>query len=142
MKQAAANECLARVWAVAHQSFVLYLDTVLQSPVDASQERPLAEFIRPLASEQRELLSRLGDLFHDREIPRYSQGFPLAYTATNDLSHTFLLKELIRCQQRDLAELEDCERRISGDPDAQELVEAVRQAAQRHLQAMQEFQRK
>ena len=85
------------------------------------------------------MIGRLGELI-DARNGRVDRGsFPMEYTDMNMLSLDFLVQEMIRCQKRDIADIERIVAELGADREARELAEEVLGSERAHLEALEEL---
>jgi hypothetical protein len=92
-----------------------------------------------ILADQQAMIGRLGELI-DARGGRVDRGsFPMEYTDMNLLSLDFLVLELIRCQKRDIADIERIVTALGADREARELAEEVLGSERAHLEALEDL---
>jgi hypothetical protein len=139
MNSDASIDVLNRLLATLNRSLPMYLSdaTPWTHPGDEQATQTLARIV----DDQRRDINRLAELILQRSGRVDLGHWPMEYTDLNFLSLDFLLRELVRHQQQDIAQIERCVSLLSQDRPARELAEEILGSEKAHLEALEELTR-
>ncbi len=103
-----------------------------------SEEGEAAAVLEAIVADQEEYVSRIGSLILERGGAVRHGEFPIQFTGMHELSWSYLLRQMIERQQRDIVEIHNCVTALAGDPFAHALAEEALGAAQAHLDTLRE----
>lgn len=130
---------LNRLLAIEYRSVPMYLADA--APWRGPGDEQIAAALENIVLDQRNMASRIAELVLDRRGSIDTGEFPMEFTDMHNLSLDFLLTELVRYQQRDVAAIEGCVARLAGDEEARALAEEVLGSERRHLEVLEELLR-
>src|SRR5690242_19802807 len=123
MPSAKTIDLLNELFAIENRSLPTYLADAC--PWTHPGDEPASQALVHILADQQQMVGRLGDLI-DARGGRVDRGsFPMEYTDMNLLSLDFLVLELIRCQKRDIADIERIVPIFGADREARELAEEI-----------------
>ena len=139
MPRSAVVGLLNDLLALEFRSFPAYLvETSLWS-------RPGFEHLGPtiegIVANQRALCARVAALIDARGGTIETGDFPLEYTDTHDLSLDYLVGEIIACQERDVAQIEQIVGQLAADPAARDLAAEVLGAERANVDTLRKLAR-
>ena len=137
MATAKTLDMLNRLFGIEHRSLPTYLADACPW-THTGDEKATAALVNIVADRQA-LAGRIAELIDDRGGRVDTGSFPMEYTDMNLLSLDFLLLELVRCQKRDIADIEQIVTALAADREARDLAEEVLGAARAHLEALEEL---
>jgi hypothetical protein len=131
-------EILNRVLVLVTRSYAQYL-RYARPYIPAGREDVL-ETIREIVTAQEMLAERIGRyILESGGLPDPGR-FPIELTDTHDLAIDFLVREAIRYQRQDIANLQQCVDALRLAPAAQSLAAEALGMAKGHLESLQELQ--
>jgi hypothetical protein len=137
MARSKTIDLLNQLFAIENRTLPTYLADACPwtHPGDESATTALTHIL----ADQQAMVGRLGELI-DARGGRVDRGsFPMEYTDMNLLSLDFLLLEMIRCQKRDLVDIERIVAGLGTDREARELAEEVLGSERAHLEALEDL---
>jgi len=139
MAAAKSFDALNRLHVIEHRSLATYLADAC--PWTHPGDEPATKAIASILADQQAMAGRVAELI-DARNGRVARGsFPMEYTDMNMLSLDFLITELVRCQKRDISEIEQIVADLATDREARELAEEVLGSERAHLEALEELLR-
>jgi hypothetical protein len=121
MLQAASLDVLNRLLAILNRSLPSYLADA--TPWTHPGGEQAAQTLRRIVDDQRRDVGRLAELIIERSGRVDPGQWPMEFTDLNFLALDYLLRELARHQQQDIAQIERCVSLLSQDRAARELAE-------------------
>lgn len=137
MDQANSIGVLNRLLGVHNRSFPTYLTSA--RPWIHGGEEKAAEALQHIAADQKEMVNRIASLILSNDEAVDLGEYPMEFTDTHDLSLDYLLHELVRYQQQDIATIESCVEQLNHVPMARALAEESLGAAKGHLESLKEL---
>lgn len=132
-----ALDNLNRLFEIEHRSLPTYLADAC--PWTHTGDEKATATLANIVADQQALAGRIAELIDDRSGRVDTGSFPMEYTDMNLLSLDFLLLELVRCQKRDIASIEQVVSALAADREARDLAEEVLGAARAHLEALEDL---
>lgn len=129
-------ELLNQLLAIEYRSLPLYLMDATPWTHPGDQAATVA--LRSVVKTQRSLAERIATLIGARGGAVDSGEYPMEFTDLNFLSLDYLLKELARCGQRQVAGIESIVDRLL-DTEARELAQEVLGAEKAHIEMFQDL---
>jgi hypothetical protein len=139
MAPASSLDALNRLFEIEHRSLPTYLADACPW-THAGDEKATAALVDIIADQQA-LSGRIAELIDARSGRVESGSFAMEFTDMNLLSLDFLLQELVRCQKRDVAEIEQIVADLAADREARDLAEEVLGAERAHLDVLEDLAR-
>jgi hypothetical protein len=137
MTKASTISALNNLLATLHRSLPSYLN--YSSPWEHEGNERAVATLADIVLDQQALARRTADVIMARGYaPRWGE-YPMEYTGLHDLSLDYLVKEVIRAQQADIARIESFVDRVDDDREARELVQEALGASRAHLEALQDL---
>jgi hypothetical protein len=130
-------DVLNRLLVLHSRSLPLYL--LDAAPWSQPSDEAALSVIRDIAHDQQDTAEQLVQLIMERNGTPEHGDFPLTFTIYNDLSVEFLVKEMLRRQKNELAEIENCAGRLANDETALAIAEESIGAAKAHLDSLREL---
>src|SRR5688572_16303229 len=121
MNSDASIDVLNRLLAILNRSLPMYLNDA--TPWTHPGDEQAAQTLQRIVEDQRRDLNRLAEFIIERSGRIDPGQWPMEYTDLNFLSLDYLLHELVRHQQQDIAQIERCVSFLSQDRAARELAE-------------------
>ncbi len=137
MSAAQIIDSLNRLLAIHIESLSIYLADA--DPWTQRADDRAAVVLHNIVADQRELAKRIGQAIIELRGQPESADFPMAFTDMNCLSLDYLLSELVRYQQQDIASIERLLPELSADLEAYALGEEALGAARAHLEQLEEL---
>lgn len=137
MPPAKTIDLLNELYAIENRSLATYLADAC--PWTHPGDEPASQALAHILTDQRQMVGRLGELIESRGGRIDRGSFPIEYTDLNLLSLDFLVLELIRCQKRDIADIERIVAALGADREARELAEEVLGSERAHLEALEDL---
>ena len=128
---------LNRVLAVLCKSFPQYI--MYSRPYIPRSRQQVLDTFGDIASDQTMLAERISQLVFDLNGLAQMGAFPMEFTDTHDLSVDHLLREAIRYQREDIAQLQACRDELTTAATAHALVEEAVGMAKGHLESLEEL---
>lgn len=133
----APTDVLNRALIVLTRSMPRYLvDARPWAPAGAESK---LNVLRQIATDQESLGERMGETILDLGGSINMVAFPMEYTDLHDLSVDFIVREAIRFQKLDIADLERYVEMLRNCPVPRALVEEALGLAKGHLETLQEI---
>jgi hypothetical protein len=139
MMQDSSIDVLNRLLATLHRSLPMYLNDA--TPWTHPGDEQAAQTLQRIVDDQRRDINRLAELIIERSGRIDPGQWPMEYTDLNFLSLDYLLRELVRHQQQDIAQIERCVSLLSQDRVARELAEEILGSEKAHLEMLEELTR-
>jgi hypothetical protein len=130
-------DVLNRILATLNRSLAMYLADA--DPWRQAGDDQAARVLARIVEDQRRDVNRLAERIIDQAAHIYAGQWPMEYTDLNFLSLDYLLRELVRHQREDIAQLERCVALLSHDRPARELAEEILGSEQAHLEALEDL---
>jgi hypothetical protein len=127
----AANQALNEILVILHRSLPAYLSHA--APWVAFGEEESHRVLARVVTEREDHVHRLSELLDARRHVINRGEFPMDFTSLHDVSLDFLIKQLIHEERQNVARIEACERRLTGDREGRTLAAEALAIAQRHL---------
>jgi len=124
-------DVLNRLVVIHHRSLPVYLSYA--SPTWFRGDERARDVLRAIATDQQQMVDRLGEMILEIGGMLQFGGFPMAFTGYHDLSFDFLRGRLIEHQRRDVESIRQCTSQLESAPLAQALAREALHSAQRHL---------
>ncbi len=137
MPQAKITDSLNRLLAVQCRSLPMYL--VDASPWTPPAEEKAAAALSNIVADQQTMAGRIAAAVTDRGGALDTGEFPMELTDLHFLRFDYLLGELIRYQQRDIATIEEIVEDLRDDPPARDLAEETLGSERAHLESLEEL---
>ncbi len=128
---------LNRLFQTVYRSLPMYLAEAAD-PWKHTGDEQAAETLANIVADQRAFATRIADVILDHGTLEPG-GYPMEFTDTHFLALEFLVGELIKYQQRDVARIERIVTALGDDPDARELAEETLGAEKAHLEMLEEL---
>ncbi|MDX1965010.1 MAG: ferritin-like domain-containing protein [Pirellulales bacterium] len=125
---------LNQVLIMLNRSFAMYLHYAM--PYFTQGDEQLRAAFENLVADQKSYVDKLGEMIIDRETRAEMGQFPMQYTDCHDLSIQYLIRELVRDQERDVRAFTRAVEFLRRDPAALALVEEILGNAQGHLETL------
>ncbi len=139
MNSDASLDVLNRLLAILNRSLPMYLSNA--TPWTHPGDEQAAQTLERIVGDQRRDINRLAELIIARSGRVDPGRWPMEYTDLNFLSLDYLLRELVRHQQQDIAQIERCVFLLSQDRMARELAQEILGSEKAHLEMLQELSR-
>ncbi len=134
MDQREITGVLGRLLKILCASLPMYLEDA--RPWSRRGEGEARTALANLVADRQELALRVAGMIVRQGARPAPGGFPVEFTAVNDLSIDFLLGELVRRQRCDVADLERCVADLAAAPEARALAEEALGNTQGHLEIL------
>jgi hypothetical protein len=108
-------------------------------PWGQSEDQPLRSALDRLVADQQRYARRLSEAITDRGGRPDRGQFAMQWMAKNDLAIGFLLQEVIRQQEQDVATIECCAAQLEGIAPLHSLAEEILGNAKGHLDVLREM---
>lgn len=128
---------LNRVLAVLSKSFPQYI--LFSRPYIPRSRQQVLDTFEEIAADQTMLAERISQCVFDAGGLAQMGAFPMEFTDTHDLSVDHLLREAIRYQHEDIANLQQCRDELTGAATAHALAEEAVGMAKGHLESLEEL---
>ncbi len=126
-----------RLIAMHRASLPVYLCDAV--PFVRADEQSSMDVVEMIAADQVLTAGRLADALMSDNRAIASTGFPAYFSGFHDLAFEYLLREMVRLQTNDVAEISNIVAKLSTDPAARPLAEEALGAAKGHLESMGEL---
>jgi hypothetical protein len=137
MLSTSAREATNRLLAIHCRSFAQYLAFAKPYAPEASQKK--LDLFEQIVADQSQIADRIVAFLVDAEVPPETGKFPMEFTDVHDLSIDYLLKEALRHQRRDVADIGACVEALKASPAARALAEEALGMAKAHLHLLEEI---
>lgn len=105
-------------------------------PYARSSDQRAEIVLANIVADQKAMVQRLGEAILDRGGQVDGGNFPIEYAELHFLALDYLLKELVTRQKDDVAAIESCVARLTGDRAARMLAEEVLGQERAHLETL------
>jgi hypothetical protein len=122
---------LNQLLQVLCRSLPAYLADVKMAGWDVGEAIRLS--LERLVADQRMYAQRVAEAISERGGRPNPGAFPTEFTAKNDLSLTFLLREIVDSQRQEVAAITDCVARLENESSLHALAEEILGNAKGHL---------
>ena len=136
MNEFQAIQVLNRLLNILCRSLSAYLADA--KPWAKSEHRPLQAAFERLAADQRLYARRVTDAISQLGGCPEPGGFPMEFSAKNDLALKFLLQNVIELQQQDMKSIECCVADLESEPPLHALAEEILGNLKGHLDVLKE----
>jgi hypothetical protein len=137
MIKVGTNAALNRLLTIVYRSLPMYL--TFACPWTHEGDEQAVATLGQIVEDQKQLSSRIAAYILDHHGPIEVGEYPLDFPDTHDLSLDYLITKLVRCQQHDVAALEQCVVELHSDPPSAALAEEALGAARGHLETLEEL---
>ncbi|HEY1601582.1 MAG TPA: ferritin-like domain-containing protein [Pirellulales bacterium] len=137
MAQVDSIDLLNRLFEIEHRSLLTYLTDAC--PWTHSGEEKATTALAHIAADQQAMTVRIAELIDSRGGRIDSGSFPMYFTDTNLLSLDFMLRELVKHQKHDIAEIVRIVAMLGADREARELAEEILGSERAHLEVLEDL---
>jgi len=118
-----STDVLNRLLVLHSRTLPLYL--LDAAPWTQAGDDHSISVLHDIAHDQQDTAERIVAILMDRNGTPARGDFPLMFTAFNDLSVDYLVREMIRRQKIEINSIEQCVRQLAGDAEAVALAERI-----------------
>ncbi len=137
MNHVASIDSLNRILAVLNRSLPQYLADA--DPWTQAGDEQASQTLRRIVEDQRRDINRLAEFIIDRAAHVLPGQWPMEFTDLNVLSLDYLLREVVRHQRQNIAQIERCVSLLDNDAPARELAEEILGSEKAHLEALEDL---